>query len=248
MIKDFLSGVNCFLRGFKLAIRPGLRRFILIPLFINTLVFTAAIWLGIDQFDRLLDWMLPGGNSWWGEFARVALWIFFAALTLIVPFFTFTLVANLIGAPFNGLLSEKAEEYLAGRPQTDPGGLRNIIASIIPSILSELKKLVYFLAICIPVFVLSLIPVVNIISPFIWAAFTSWMLALEYIAYPFENHNIFFSQVRATLKKKKALSLGFGTAVMVATLIPLINFFVMPSAVAGATIVWSERLKHNRHE
>ena len=37
--------------------------------------------------------------------------------------------------------------------------------------------------------------------------------------------------------------LGFGMAVMTATLIPLVNFMVMPAAVAGAAAIWIERLK-----
>ena len=39
------------------------------------------------------------------------------------------------------------------------------------------------------------------------------------------------------------LALGFGGAVMVATAIPLVNFLVIPAAVAGATVLWVERLE-----
>jgi CysZ protein len=35
----------------------------------------------------------------------------------------------------------------------------------------------------------------------------------------------------------------FGAAVMVAIAIPLVNFLVIPAAVAGATILWVERLE-----
>ena len=38
------------------------------------------------------------------------------------------------------------------------------------------------------------------------------------------------------------LSLGFGGAVMLATLIPLFNFLVMPVAVAGATALRVEQI------
>jgi len=243
MFKDFLEGAKCFLRGFNLVMKPGLRRFVLVPLIINALLFTAAIWLGIAQFDTLMDWLLPEGSSWWAEFARVVLWVFFAAGVLLILLFTFTVVANLIGAPFNGLLSEKVEGYLSGKEIQESGGIRDFISSIIPSILSELRKLVYFLILGGLLLILSLIPVVNVIAPFLWAVFASWMLALEYIAYPMENHRISFSQVRTGLKRKKMLALGFGSAAMAITLIPVVNFLVMPAAVAGATVMWTERLK-----
>ena len=69
------------------------------------------------------------------------------------------------------------------------------------------------------------------------------MLALEYAAYPMENHRVYFSQVRSHLKKHKLLAFGFGAAVMVASSIPFINFVVVPAAVAGATAMWVNRLK-----
>ncbi len=244
MKNDFFSGINCFLRGFRLVLQPGIRRFILLPLTINTLVFTAAVWLGIEQFDNLLEWLFPAGNSFWVKFAHAAIWVIFTGVVLIVLLYTFTLLANLLGAPFNGLLSEKIEHYLSGNPVQDQGGFRNFISTILPSLASELRKFTYFLFLGILVFLLSLIPVLNIISPFLWVIFSSWVLALEYISYPMENNRIYFSQVRLRIREKKILSLGFGLAVMITTLIPLINFMVMPAAVAGATVMWTKHFDH----
>lgn len=242
MINDFLSGAGCFIRGFKLATRPELRRFVLIPLMINVIAFTAAIWFAIYQFDTLLNWLLPQGASWWAEYIRAVVWVFFAVIVLLILFFTFNLVANLLGAPFNGLLSEKVEDYLSGAALDRPGGLGEFISTILPSLISELKKIIYFLFTGIATFLFLLIPVMNIIAPFVWALFTSWMLALEYTAYPMENHKMYFSQVKSGLRKKRMLAFGFGAAVMIASTIPVVNFLVMPSAVAGATKLWLDHL------
>jgi CysZ protein len=46
--------------------------------------------------------------------------------------------------------------------------------------------------------------------------------------------------------KKRFLNLGFGSAVSVATMTPILNFLVMPAAVAGATALWIEQLKQLR--
>lgn len=245
MISDFSAGITYCFTGFRLISKPGLRRFVLVPFLINTIIFSAAIWLGKSQYDNFLSWLIPAGDSWWIEVAQALLWIFFALIVFIILFFTFTLVSNLLGSPFNGLLSEKVEGFLSGKPPQDTGGFRAFISTILPSILSELKKILYFLLIGIAIFLLMLIPGLNVVSPFIWAAFTSWMLALEYTAYPMENSGIFFSRARKELKKKKALTFGFGLAVMAVSTIPLINFFVMPAAIAGATAMWVDRLKDN---
>ncbi|MDT8372288.1 MAG: sulfate transporter CysZ, partial [Gammaproteobacteria bacterium] len=48
---------------------------------------------------------------------------------------------------------------------------------------------------------------------------------------------------RQILKQKRLLALGFGLATLGATMIPIVNFLVIPAAVAGATALYLERLK-----
>ena len=52
-----------------------------------------------------------------------------------------------------------------------------------------------------------------------------------------------FEQQRTLLKQRSGLALGFGLATLGATMIPLINFLVIPAAVAGATALYVENLK-----
>lgn len=243
MLNDFLSGARYLIKGTRLLARPELRRFIVVPILINITVFTAAIWLGTIYFETMLDRIMPESSQWWFESVRTIVWILFGVIILLITFFTFTVIANIIGAPFNGLLAEIVEEQLAGKRPGENEGVRQFISTIIPSIANELKKLFYFTVSGVAIFLIFLIPGLNIISPLVWIIFTSWMLALEYIAYPMENHNIYFSRARKELKGKKSITLGFGLTVMLATAIPLINFFVMPSAVAGATAMWLDRLR-----
>ncbi len=243
MISDLLSGIKYFFNGFKLITRPELRRFVIVPLIINILVFTAAVMVAINQFNDVLAWLLPQGPGWWAELVQSVLWVFFAVIVLLVLFFSFTILANLLGAPFNGLLSEKVEGYLSGEMLNDSGGFREFISTILPAIKNELRKILYFLVTALFILLTMLIPGVQVLTPFLWALFTSWMLALEYTAYPMENNRLYFSQVKSLLKEHKLLSFGFGAAVMVASSIPVVNFVVVPVAVAGATAMWVNRLK-----
>jgi CysZ protein len=41
------------------------------------------------------------------------------------------------------------------------------------------------------------------------------------------------------------LAIGFGLATLAATMIPFINFLVIPAAVAGATALYLEQLRDN---
>jgi len=58
---------------------------------------------------------------------------------------------------------------------------------------------------------------------------------LEYNDYPLANRGHFFEDVKTYNRKNRMRSLGLGTAVFLMTSIPVVNFFAMPVAVAGAT-------------
>jgi CysZ protein len=48
--------------------------------------------------------------------------------------------------------------------------------------------------------------------------------------------------MRRTLRRHRSLSIGFGSAAAGLTMIPIVNFVVMPAAVAGATAMWVREL------
>ncbi|MDQ3731710.1 MAG: sulfate transporter CysZ [Pseudomonadota bacterium] len=239
MIVQFTRGAGYVARGFALINQPGIRRYVAMPLLINFLLFGGAIWFGAAQFEGLLDWLLPN----WLEWARWLLWPLFAATALLVVFYAFTLIANLIGAPFNGLLAEKLEAHLTDVPLPEAQSLGYLLRTGAKAIVNELRKLAYVLLRAVPLLILFLIPGLNVIAPFVWLAFTAWMLALEYIDAPMGNHELTFHAGKRVLRANRALALGFGGAVLLMTSIPILNFFAMPVAVAGATAMWVERLK-----
>jgi CysZ protein len=77
--------------------------------------------------------------------------------------------------------------------------------------------------------------VVGLLASGVLAVFTVWMLALEYLDFPLGNRGLLFPEQRELAAQHRWVVLGFGSAVFLLTLIPLVNFTVMPAAVAGAT-------------
>jgi len=236
------TGIGYLLQGFGLIFKPGLRRYVLIPLLINVILFGGLIWFGVSQFETFMDWLMPEIPSWLQWLAWL-FWILFGLSALLIVFFTFSLLANIIGAPFNTLLAEATEFYLTGQLPEDAGGWKKMLAEIIPTLLDELRKLIYLIAWSIPFLILFLIPVINIVAPFTWLAFSAWMLTIEYADYPMGNHGMRADEQKIRLGKKRLLSVGFGGAVTVTTMIPVLNFLVMPAAVAGATLMWVREFK-----
>ncbi len=240
---DFIAGARFLLGGFSLVNQPGVRRFAYIPILINTLLFSAAIWFGVSQFDYWMTALSPAWLPGWLETAFMwILWPLFAVLIIIVVFFTFTILANIVAAPFNGLLAEAVEKRLSNQPPPEQTMLQ-LIADTPRMIWNEIRKLGYLLKWMIPLLLLSWIPGLNLIAPLLWIGFSSWTLALDYHDYPLGNHLLGFPEQRALLRQKRGLALGFGMTTLGATMIPVINFLVIPAATAGATQLYVERLR-----
>ena len=229
-----VSGALFLVRGFSLIFKPSIRRFVVIPLTVNVVLFGLLIWLGAGWFDTLMDELLPTDY----ELIRYALWPLFALAILIFGFYSFTLVGNFIAAPFNGMLAEAVERELTGQSIEGPQGLKAIAKDVGLALASEATKLGYVLSRMLPLAILFLIPGLNVIAPFLWIAFSAWMLAVSYADFPMGNHGLRFRDQRARLGEKRLLSLGFGGAVMLGITVPFLNFLMIPAAVAGATAMW----------
>ncbi|GMQ87445.1 MAG: sulfate transporter CysZ [Gammaproteobacteria bacterium] len=234
-MKDLFTGAGYMLEGFSLLRKPGLRRFVLMPLLINILLFGGLIGWAYGWVDGASRAMTAGLPEWlyWLRYIVVPV---FVLTSLVVIFYSFSIVANLIAAPFNGLLAEAVECHLTGKSLQS--GWRQVVRDIVPSIISELRKLLYFALRALPLLLLLLVPMVNVAASVLWVLFSAWMMTVQYMDYPMANHHLFFKEQRARLRKRPVLAWSFGGLVMLCTLIPVLNFIVMPAAVAGATAIW----------
>ncbi len=239
MATNPLAGAGFLIEGIRLIARPGLRRFVVAPLAINILIFSLAIFACVRLFEQWfigLEARLPGWLGW----LEWVLWPLFVVVMLVVVFNGFALLANLIAAPFNSLLAEKVERLLTDRPLEQGSSLATVMSEIVPILFDEVKKLLYAFLLAIPFLVLLFIP---LIGQVLWFLYVAWILTVQYADYPMGNHGLKLREMRRRLGQQRGLSLGFGASAAVLSMIPVINFVLMPSAVAGATAMWVRELK-----
>lgn len=239
LLAEISVGVQALARALRLLKSPGVRRYVIVPLLINLLLFGALIWYGFSLFEPFVAWLMSFVPSFL-DFIEWLIWLFFGLLAAITVFFAFTPVANIIAAPFNALMSEKIEIQLTGKA---PSSEISFMQMAVDAMGSQLRKLFYIALWAMGLFLVSLIPVVNLVAPLLWVIFGSWLLSLEYFDYPMGNHDLVFAEQKRQLKQRRGIALGFGGGVMVMTSIPVVNFFAMPVAVAGATLLWVERFQ-----
>jgi len=232
-----MKGAGYALTGLRWLPKSGLRRFVAIPLLINIALFGAGIWWAYRQFAEL-DQLLQGWLPTWLDWLHWLIWPLFALTVLIAVFYSFSVVANLLAAPFNSLLAEQVEQLAQPGNAPRPAAANLTWKELVLSPLAGLNRLLYFIGWTIPLLLLSFVPVVNVAAPVFWVLFSAWMLALEYADYPLANRGLSFRDQRRLLRQHWPLTLGFGGIVLLLTLIPIVNFLAMPAAVIGATLMW----------
>jgi CysZ protein len=167
------------------------------------------------------------------------LWTLFIVSFFLFFVYTFVTIANIVAAPFNSFLAEKVEMHLTGRIPEYRSLLDNI--KDVPRIIGrQFAILGYYLPRAFGILILFFIPVLHLIAPFLWVVFNAWYLALTYVDYPTDNHRIPVAIVRERLHKKRWLAIGFGGSVLAASMVPIVNLFTIPAAVAGATKLWCQ--------
>jgi CysZ protein len=222
--------VGYFFQGLKLLSRQELRKFVLIPVLINVALYSIALILGYYYVSDLINQFIPDWLSW----LSWILWPLFFISFFIAGFFTFTILANLIAAPFYGKLSAKTLSIISGQTLAVK---EQPLAKVL---LAELGRAGYMISRALPLMLLSIIPGLNIIAPFLWALFGAWGSALEYMAYPLENDGVLFAEQKQLVKSVRLGALSFGGVTMLGLTLPVLNIIVAPAAVIGATIYFNE--------
>ncbi|GIE80055.1 membrane protein [Actinoplanes philippinensis] len=237
--REFATGAGLLGRGLGLVLRsPRLLLLGLLPTLLSGILYIVALVFLIRYLPDLsaqVTWFADDWAEWLRGTIRVLGGIAVLGLGLLLSVLTFTAVTLLIGDPFYEKVSELVEDRFGGVPDAvDVGFWRTLRRSLVDS----LKLVGISVLVAIPLFLLGLIPVVGQTAiPVLAGAVGGWLLALELTGVPFQRRGRRLRHRREVLARNKPLTLGFGAAVFAVFLIPLGAVFLMPAAIAGATLL-----------
>lgn len=241
-VAGFARGFSYPLRAVKfLGKRPGLLKYLAIPFAINLLVFSLSVYFGLDMFDHLLQNYAPSTQVWYGVILYYLAWTVALLLTTVLVFFTFTVVGNLIASPFNELLSERCEAIRLGELPEQRFSLGRFWQESKYALLVEIKKLAVFIICMLLLSAINLIPglgsaIYALLAPLL----TLFFLVVEYLAFVLMRKRLSFVEQRRYVFRHPVLMTGFGCGVFCLLAIPFVQFFCIPLAVVGATLLWCD--------
>ncbi|TDJ65269.1 MAG: hypothetical protein E2O36_00405, partial [Proteobacteria bacterium] len=85
------TGAGYAWRGLALIRQPTIRVYVIVPLLINIVLFSAGIFCLAWGLDGVMDRFLPDWLNW----LRFLLWPLFVLVSLVIVFYAFTILANL---------------------------------------------------------------------------------------------------------------------------------------------------------
>lgn len=234
VISEFGAGIQTLLRGFGYwRRRPGLMTLGLLPALIAFALLVAALVPLVLSLDTVTSVVTPFAEGWivgWRTALRIAVGFVIFVAALVIAGAIFTALTLMIGDPFYQRIWRTVEADLGNPPPTEGSfwttvneGIRLIIAAILVAVL---------------VLVVGFVPVVGgPLAAVLGVVLTARVLARELTARAFDARDL-DGATRATLfTARRARALGFGVATQLCFLVPLGAIFVMPAAVAGATML-----------
>jgi CysZ protein len=231
MMKPFLSALAYPFRGvgYFLA-RPALWKYFAGAFAINLVLFAILAWLFVHYRVRLVDWITP---DWFWTWAQVAIGWIFTVIVAILGLFLFTIVGNLLAAPFLDAMTERILTELGETLPPSRGPLRALLRAL----RNQSIKLAFFGAIQLLLLLLWIIPVVGFLHPPLSAILTILFLGFEYADYPLDARQMPIPRRFEWMFAHLGSTLGFGLVLFPLFLIPLVGYLCLPLAVAGASLL-----------
>ncbi len=239
----FFAAAGAPLRAFGFIRRQrGLWWLALLPFLINLALFSFLIWLGYTYLGAWLEGLLPAGSGWWWQALAYLLMVLLALALLALGVYLFAVVGAIVAAPFLEMLTVKTERLAPGMPPGAPPMDSGIMRDIWRVIKQSLMRLALFGLIMLPLLLLNLIPGLGglIYSGLAWLV-TSFFLALEFIDYPLDRRGLSLGQKMAYVRSMGWGWLGFGSAVLVMGLVPVLNFALLSLAAVGGTLLYLQK-------
>ncbi|WP_449478453.1 EI24 domain-containing protein [Streptomyces abikoensis] len=238
-MRDLMAGTAYLGKGQRWVARN--RRqwgFGLLPGLVTLVGYAAAVVCLALYGGDAVAWATPFADDWsspWAGLFRGALTVLLFGGGLLLALISFTAVTLLVGQPFYEELSARVDRSVGGEaPESGLPLWRDLWISARES----LAVLVRAAAWGVLFFALGFVPFAGqTVVPAIGFCFSGFFLAEELTAVALQRRGVRLRERLRLLRSRKLLTLGFGVPLALLFLVPVVAVFVMPGAVAGATLL-----------
>jgi len=233
---DLLRGFGIALRGLGLVFSNRRLTLLTLAVALITALTLGALAAGLWHYvPALVGWAWTPPATWWGSALFRLVTILAFLLLLVAGGNTLPLM---LAAPLMDSISVATERHLGVEVEAE-SGLGRMARELLRAWANAVVRLIVLLAGQVLLLLLLLIPGIGgpLWTALSWTWAALWISA-AYLDVPMARHLYTFGHELAALRRRPMLCLGFGAAVALMLWVPLLNFFFVPVAVVGSTLLF----------
>lgn len=233
VFSNFMTGVRTPFVATKIILKnKKLLAWSALPVTVTILLY---VWGFLHVQQSIQEWLFNSLTSrgWDSWIITVIAWLS-KLLIILVGAITFSFAAGIVSAPFNDFLAEAAERYTLppfAATESPTLGKRLQLIGL------DIVKTIAGLGFTIVGFILSLIPILNILGFLIIVL----VMTFNYVSYSQTRRGLGLYGAVRFLFQNFALCVGFGMVITLAFSVPILSVLILPIAVVGGTQLVASR-------
>lgn len=244
MIQDIIDGMKAYGKAIGLINKLNLWKYFFIPALIGLFTGIIIIFSAYVLSDNI-------GNSiasiwaWeWGKetITNISHWIG-GALAFIIGVMAYKHILMALSAPFMNPVSEKIEVHFTGKEIDYTDTWKEFFESLLRGIKINVRNLFFELLYTLPLMILSLIPVINLVTTFLIFYIQSYYAGFGNMDYTMERYFGYKESIQF-VKRHKGTAVGNGFIFSLMLFIPLIGIMLtLPISTVASTVETLKKLE-----
>lgn len=234
MVQNIFKGIKAYASALGLISTLGLWKYFAVPVlisFITSSLIGLSAWSWSDNIANTIDllWIWEWGADWFHGFAEILGGILIIILGLIV----YKHIVMALSAPFMSPVSTAIEHHFLGEKHIHRNTSNT--SQLWRGIRVNVRNLAMEIFITIPLLILSLIPVLNIVTTVLLFLVQAYYAGFGNMDYTLERHYGYKESV-GFVKRHKGVAIGNGIIFTIMLFIPVIGvLMVLPLSVTAAS-------------
>lgn len=243
ILQNFGLGIGAYGQALPQMFRKGYRRYLALPIVAYLALLIGLIWLMVNNINRWLNLLLglfgyDLGNL---ESYSIVLVIIFQIMMIFFMGSLFKYTVLILLAPFMSFLSEKVEAESTGKSY--PFSMAQLVTDILRAIRINVLNFAREMLFTVVLWILALIPVVGIISPFALFIVQSYFLGYGLMDYNAERWRWSYRDTETWMRKNRSAVTTVGMIFHGLFLIPFLGWIFAPAwaVIAGTRVALNLR-------
>lgn len=240
MKQGFFDGFTFWLRGWRLLLGHGsLIALAIVPFLIAVSAGGFATYLLFTNLSAwvtaFVTWMLGGSTGIWVQLVYYPLLVGTGLVFFIGSVFVGYVAHLILAIPFYALLAERALAILGMKPAA-PFDFKAWVRNSLRMFRISVVKGILFLVFGVILFILSFIPLVNILA----VLGTLMILSFDLLDYSLESLSYGLRQRFRFILERRKMWVGMACGLGLTLFVPGLTFVVAPGAVVGGALLLKE--------